>query len=305
MENEIKALGFTIKEKIPILLSRSKADIVECTPFFDPYGNSHDAHFCFGYGVHDCSFSSLNYRNDYKNCVELGGFLKKAPILLGNFGVGIDAPASSLHLYPPPEIEVAGIAEVASAKKSSVIVWLGVRYKLENCDQSIVDEVSLRELDGPIDGGVKPATYVYGSVFSQQFAGGKYDLNVDEERELRMRLGYPARGKPIREQILYESACAIFGGAEVIRRYRGKELEGLELDVWVPSRRIGFEYQGAQHYKRLSHWQSAGDFASQQARDKKKKTLCESLGIHLIYFDANDDVDREGVIDALRFHRII
>ena len=57
----------------------------------------------------------------------------------------------------------------------------------------------------------------------------------------------------------------------------------LFLDVWVPQRRIGFEYQGRQHDELIAHFHEDQEaFLRQQERDRKKKQLCDENNITLI-----------------------
>ncbi len=123
---------------------------------------------------------------------------------------------------------------------------------------------------------------------------------------MRLALGFPAKGNAgVREQILYESTKEIFGNDNVKRRYRGKELYGLELDVWIPSRQIAFEYQGEQHYRHVRHWHGDDGLNQQKARDRKKKDTCKELGIHLLYFDVGSDLDKNSILEVLRNHWLI
>ena len=209
-----------------------------------------------------------------------------------------------MQILPPPEILVAGVAEIATAKRSSVVMWLGVRFCPEESEPWLLDELDNIVLTEPMLREPEP-TYAYGTVFSRQFAGQKYDLTHEEEEALRDRMRYPTKGKPVREQILYEAVCGIFGQSNVIRRYRGKELEGLELDIWVPSKCLGIEYQGQQHFQRVAHWQGADGLEKQKQRDAKKRQLCKKLGIRLVCFGHGDDLNRESVVTVLRWCRIL
>ena len=49
------------------------------------------------------------------------------------------------------------------------------------------------------------------------------------------------------ETILFNLVKEIYPKSKVIHHYRGKELEGLEIDVYVKEKKIGFEYNGLQH----------------------------------------------------------
>ena len=304
-EGELERIGLPLLPSYPQRLSRSRAMLVNCHPFMDPSGNQYGADFCFGYGADSYSFKALNYRNPYLHTGQPVHFLhRNHPLMLGNFAVGVGAPASSTLILPPPDVLVAGVAEVATAKSSSVILWLGVRFCSEETDAWVVDDLSSVAMDDPLLSDPTP-TYAYGTVFSQQFAGTRYELTPEEENSLRQRVGYPVKGKPIREQMLFESVCKIFGAGNVIRRYRGRELEGLELDIWVPAKKLGIEYQGEQHFKRIPHWHGADGLKKQQERDLRKRRLCEQLGVRLAYFGPDDDLERASVVIALRRLRIL
>jgi hypothetical protein len=60
---------------------------------------------------------------------------------------------------------------------------------------------------------------------------------------------------------------------------------GLELDIWIPKRRIGIEYQGQQHFKSIKAWGGESALLALQRRDEEKRQLCRKLGICLIEID--------------------
>lgn len=298
-------MGVPLLPRRPQWLSRRQACITTGRPFLDPNGVEHDADFCFGYGADDGSFDALNYRNPYRRSNRPAHFLHRfQPLLLGNFAVGIGAPASGMLIEPPPDLEVAGIAEVATARRSSVFMWLGVRYNVGETASWVVDDLTGIELTEPVMSG-PPLTYAYGSVFSKQFAGARYALSPEEEYSLRRQMGYPTKGKPIREQMLYDAVCSIFSAPAVVRRYRGKELEGLELDVWVPAHRLGFEYQGEQHFQAVAHWRGEAGLAKQRERDTRKRGICKRLEITLVEFGPNDSLSKAAVLTRLRAMRVL
>ena len=308
LEAQVVALGFPVRRAISSLPA-NKTNLLYREPFFDLRGEPHDAEFCLKYGTDGYSFRALNYRYNYHNSHRLDAFVQAHnPLLLGNFGVGINAPASGLMIEPPPEITVTGICEVASGKKTSITGWLGVRYCAMHCYSEVIAKLASVEWTEPVGGSIKHPAYFCGdSTFIRMLADLGYDtLSIlregkEKEASLRMEMGFPPKGKPIREQILYEIVFAIFGRPQVIRHYRGKELQGLELDILIPELRIGFEYQGEQHYKRLPHWQKSPEaFSAQQERDNKKAQLCQQLGIHLVHLNAKDKLDRLSILLKLR-----
>jgi hypothetical protein len=54
----------------------------------------------------------------------------------------------------------------------------------------------------------------------------------------------------------------------------------MELDIWIPSLSIGFEYQGSHHYSAHS---ILGSPAVVQSRDQEKQTTCKQYGITLFH----------------------
>ena len=84
------------------------------------------------------------------------------------------------------------------------------------------------------------------------------------------------------EKELYEIVKSLFSHTEVVFHYRGKELNGLELDIWLPEYKIGIEYQGIQHYKAVEHWGGEDGLIQRINTDSRKKLLCKTLGYKLL-----------------------
>ena len=59
-------------------------------------------------------------------------------------------------------------------------------------------------------------------------------------------------------------------------------LDGLELDIWLPSLKLGIEWNGIYHYKPIR-----GDQALQriQSADERKKIICKEKNIKLIVIE--------------------
>lgn len=105
------------------------------------------------------------------------------------------------------------------------------------------------------------------------------------ENEVREAFSYPKIGeKWISETILYKMVQILFPSLEVVHHYRGKELEGLEIDIWIPSLKVGIEYQGIQHFEPVAHWGGEDGLSKRKQNDKKKKELCKSLNYKLVEF---------------------
>jgi hypothetical protein len=116
------------------------------------------------------------------------------------------------------------------------------------------------------------------------------------EDEVRGKLGYKPIGEAwTSETTLFYIVQSLFPDATVLRHYRPDVLQGMELDVFIQELRIGIEYQGVQHFECVEHWGGMEALKELQARDKKKRELCQSLGIGLIYFGYDEDLNNESV----------
>lgn len=126
----------------------------------------------------------------------------------------------------------------------------------------------------------------------------------DIENELRETLGYPKIGEQwISETMLYKIVKTILAPKEVIRHYRGKELDGLELDIWIPDLKLGIEYQGEQHFKVMEQWGGEEGYKKRVANDIRKKQLCKKWGYHLIEFIHDEELTPEFVERKLSLMR--
>lgn len=120
------------------------------------------------------------------------------------------------------------------------------------------------------------------------------------ENEVRRKFGHKNIGESwISETILFYLIKKIFSKYQILRHYRPNILQGLELDIFIPDLRLGIEYQGIQHYKPIKHWGGKEALKQLQDRDRKKKILCQELGIRLVYFEFNEGLSEEYVISKL------
>ena len=120
--------------------------------------------------------------------------------------------------------------------------------------------------------GLDPATISYGSKESAHWKckrGHRWKAVVYSRTtghcncpkcSKELRTSYP-------EKIIAFYISSLF--KDTLENYRGKELNGTELDVYVPSIKFGIEYDGSRWHKKAE-------------RDLSKDELCEKLGILLI-----------------------
>ena len=139
--------------------------------------------------------------------------------------------------------------------------------------------------------------------YNKRFKGKLKELAYDSkelENELRVKFGYPKIGeKWISETILYQIVKELFSEKEIIFHYRGKELEGLEIDIFIPSLKLGFEYQGEQHFKAIKHWGGDEGLEKRVEYDKKKKNLCNINGYQLIEVFYHDELTNNTVLNKI------
>ena len=121
------------------------------------------------------------------------------------------------------------------------------------------------------------------------------------ENEVRQKFGHKKIGEAwTSETILYYIIRSLFPEMTVLRHYRPDFLQGLELDIFIEELKVGIEYQGLQHFKPIDHWGGIKALQKQKARDKKKREICSSLGINLVYFRYNEGLSNDIVLAKLQ-----
>jgi hypothetical protein len=75
----------------------------------------------------------------------------------------------------------------------------------------------------------------------------------------------------------------------------------VELDVYVPSFKLAFEYQGEHHYEDAHT--VFGNMEDFQARDEEKDSLCQSAGITLIRIPFWWDHELASLAATVHYHR--
>lgn len=145
----------------------------------------------------------------------------------------------------------------------------------------------------------------YIELFERRAGAGVGADRRTAENEARAAFGFPAVGERwISETILFRVVEALVAPREVMHHYRGKELEGLELDVWIPDLKVGIEYQGEQHYQAIEHWGGDEGLAKRQANDRRKRALCKRLGYTLVEFRFDEELTEAAVESRLQRHLV-
>jgi len=121
------------------------------------------------------------------------------------------------------------------------------------------------------------------------------------ENEVRLKFGFKKIGEAwTSETILYYIIESLFPDNTVKRHYRPEFLKGLELDIYIKELNIAIEYQGIQHFEPIKCWGGKDALERLQKRDKRKRELCNSMGINLVYFKYDEGLSDDFVLSKLR-----
>lgn len=136
----------------------------------------------------------------------------------------------------------------------------------------------------------KPHTKGWYDAQSEFMKKSRKILNLVED-DVRVAVGYRKIGEGwVSETQLCYLIKKIFPNLEIIRHYRPKFLENLELDIYVPDISLGIEYQGEQHFKPIKHWGGEKALGEVLLRDKRKEVLCRRNKIRLVKFRYDEDI---------------
>lgn len=80
---------------------------------------------------------------------------------------------------------------------------------------------------------------------------------------------------------------------DAIYQYHETWLGHQSLDVYIPSLKIGLEYQGIQHYEPVEFFGGEEGFKKGQQLDIKKAVLCKQNGVGLIYWKYDEALLKE------------
>lgn len=101
----------------------------------------------------------------------------------------------------------------------------------------------------------------------------------------------------VSEQKMYEIVREEFPNA--LYHYKAEWLGLQSIDVFIPDKKIGFEYQGIQHYEPVSLFGGDEGLIENQRRDREKKEKCELNSVKLIEWKYDLPINRENLVKLL------
>lgn len=120
------------------------------------------------------------------------------------------------------------------------------------------------------------------------------------ESVARQEFGFRRVGEGwVSETLLYQIVCRLVHPERVLRHFRPEWLQGLELDLYIPERRLGIEYQGQQHFHPVEAWGGIEALKALCRRDARKAKICLEQGVRLLTFDYTEPLTEDHVRKVL------
>ena len=120
----------------------------------------------------------------------------------------------------------------------------------------------------------------------------------EAENRVRIKMGGKKIGEGyVRETELFYKLKTHFSDLKVVHHGKPKFLGRQHLDIWMPSVKIGVEYQGLQHDQPVDFFGGQEAFEANQIRDQLKKEKCKKNGVHLI--EVRPDYELNDVITKI------
>lgn len=124
-------------------------------------------------------------------------------------------------------------------------------------------------------------------------------LAREAENAVRRREGVPLVGEGwVSETELYRQIAAAFPDEQVVHHGSPPWLGRQHLDIYLPSRAVGVEFQGVQHDRPVEFFGGQEAWEATKRRDERKRRLCATHGVRLIYVRPGYDID--SVLDEIR-----
>lgn len=92
---------------------------------------------------------------------------------------------------------------------------------------------------------------------------------------------------------------------EAMYQYHTEWLDQQSFDIYLPTQKIAIEYQGQQHFEVIPVFGGEESLFDNVSRDIRKQKLSEENGINLVYWNYNNPVNKENVVNFLKTNKIV
>ncbi len=82
-------------------------------------------------------------------------------------------------------------------------------------------------------------------------------------------------------------------GDEVINQYKTDWLGKQTIDIYIPSKKVGIEYQGVQHFRPVKYFGGNKKYEYTIMKDKEKFEKCKNNGVKLFYFSKEKELPND------------
>ena len=130
----------------------------------------------------------------------------------------------------------------------------------------------------------------------EEYTPSEFKKLYEEYYDKAVKAGITQR-KWFNEYKLFETVSKQYSDA--VFQYRSEWLDRQSLDIYIPSLKIGIEYQGQQHYKAVDFFGGEESFNAQIERDKRKREKCETNKVGLIYWRYETPITKGNVAKAI------
>jgi hypothetical protein len=86
--------------------------------------------------------------------------------------------------------------------------------------------------------------------------------------------------------------------------YNSSWLGSQKIDIFIPSIRVGIEYQGEQHYHPVEFFGGEDGFNKTVERDNRKRAICEKQDVTLIYWKYSEGISETKVVKKFAHYGI-
>jgi hypothetical protein len=199
----------------------------------------------------------------------------------------IDGTEQVPHPYAPPNWATRNYEQFSQYITPHRDAYdIAVRWKIEN-SKSLTERLQARLRKFGIRLGAAYFCYE-----KQDYADIAFLIPPNKNSLLQIRSLWKS------ESALAELITRFF--PDSYREYRAPWLGDQRLDVYVPSIKVAFEYQGEQHFKPIKYFGGQNAFQETKNRDERKATACAKAGVKLIYWKFSEAVSESVLVLKLK-----